>query len=116
MRSFISSFMEAVEEGLAFDPDGDGYDYATAKMAGLSPNEEGHWPSRVPSGPLKGLILKGRRHETWHKTVERDKRLGYGITKDPNTKRYFSREDPDLIKAPHPSRLQMLKGKLEEDK
>ena len=73
MPSFISSFMEAVEGGLAFDPDGD-------------------------------------------KTVERDKRLGYGITKDPNTKRYFSSEDPDLIKAPHPSRLQMLKGKLEEDK
>ena len=50
--------MEAVEEGLAFDPHGDWYDYATAKMVGLSPNEEGYWPSRVPSFPLEGLILK----------------------------------------------------------
>lgn len=52
-----------------FDPEGGGYDYASAREYGLEPDETGHWPSRVPE---TGLLLKGKRRPTWHKTVEAD--------------------------------------------
>ena len=68
-----------------FDPEGNGYDYKSAIQAGLQPeaDEEGvlHWPSRIPSGPNEGLLLKGRQHETWHKTELDEKELGYTIKK-----------------------------------
>ena len=68
-----------------FDPEGSGYDYNSAINAELGPDESGHWPSRVPK---TGLILKGRKHKTWHLTEEAEKKLGYKIIK--KNGRYYS--------------------------
>ena len=54
-----------------FDPEGDGYDFETANRYGIKPDESGHYQSRVPE---TGMILKGRKHPTFDKTIEADKR------------------------------------------
>lgn len=69
-----------------FDPEGSGYDYQTALEYGLKPDENNHWPSRVPQ---TGLILKGKKHKTFYKTVEADAKLGYVITRGSDG-RYYS--------------------------
>lgn len=61
-----------------FDPEGSGYNYAAAEAAGIGPDSTGHWPSRVPE---TGLILKGRGHETYHKTVAGEEAVGNVITR-----------------------------------
>lgn len=66
-----------------FDPEGDGYDYDSARAAGLAPQavEDDvvpHWPTRVPD---TGLILKGRAHKTFDKGVKVDEELGYKLVK-----------------------------------
>jgi len=79
-----------------FDPDGTGYDYATALAAGLGPDETGHWPSR---DPRTGQILKGRKHETFSLTEQGERDSGYRISRGDGG-RYFSQPaaqlDPDL--------------------
>ena len=75
-----------------FDPEGDGYDYKSARDAGLSPDETGHWPSRDPD---TGLILKGRGHETFHKTITGEEEAGYLIYKDDDG-RYYSVKDRSI--------------------
>jgi hypothetical protein len=70
-----------------FDPEGKGYDYESARAAGMK-RAKGHWASRVPSGPKEGLILKGRGHKTFHKTVGGETRAGYKIYK--RAGRYWS--------------------------
>lgn len=72
-----------------FDPEGTGYDYKTAHEAGLGPDETGHYPSR---DPRTGVLLKGRKHETWNKTVEGEKKMGYTIYKGEDG-RYYSRKE-----------------------
>lgn len=62
----------------AFDPEGEGYDYKTARSAGISPGDDGHWPSREPK---TGRLLKGRKHPTFNKGVEADKKLGFMLEK-----------------------------------
>lgn len=69
-----------------FDPEGSGYDYASARKWGITPDASGHWASRVPQ---TGLLLKGRRHKTWWMTEESEKRGGYEIYKTKG--RYYSR-------------------------
>jgi hypothetical protein len=69
-----------------FDPEGSDYDYDTAQKAGLGPDETGHWPSRDPKS---GKILKGRKHPTFHLTVEGEKAAGYVIKKGDDN-RYYS--------------------------
>lgn len=69
----------------AFNPNGSGYDYASAEKYGLKPDSTGHWPSRVPS---TGLLLKGKNHKTWALTVAEEKRNGYQIVKRGG--RYYS--------------------------
>jgi len=59
-----------------FDPESGGYDFDSAIAAGLGPDETQHWPSRDPQ---TGLLLKGRKHPTWHKTVEGEAKMGYEI-------------------------------------
>jgi len=66
-----------------FDPEGEDYDYETAKAAGLKPSEEegenkGHWPSR---DPRTGVLLKGRKHPTFQMAVDEDEKMGYRLTK-----------------------------------
>lgn len=76
-----------------FDPEGDGYDYETAKAAGLAPDETGHWPSR---DPRTGVLLKGRQHPTFQKGVDEDQKLGYAMSKKDG--RYVSAQpDPDEV-------------------
>ena len=75
--------MDLFEE---FDPEGSGYDYETAIHYGIEPDEDNHWPSRVPE---TGLLLKGRKHETFYKTVEAEEKLGYKIIKGKDG-RYYS--------------------------
>jgi len=70
-----------------FKPMGTGYDYKSAMAAGLKPDKTGHWPSR---NPKTGLILKGRGHPTFLKTVEGEEKAGYEIYKKGN--RYYSRK------------------------
>jgi hypothetical protein len=66
-----------------FDPEGEGYDYDSAKAAGLEPKidpDDGlpHWPSREPKS---GTLLKGRKHPTFQKGVDADAELGYKLRK-----------------------------------
>lgn len=71
-----------------FNPEGKGYDYETARSAGLKPNKTGHWPSREPKS---GVILKGTGHETFNKTKAAEARHGYEIHKKKDG-RYYSRK------------------------
>lgn len=77
----------------AFDPEGDGYDYDTARAAGLGTTvdeEDGqpHWPSR---DPRNGMILKGRKHLTFEKAIEADASLGYRLQK--RNGRYYTEKE-----------------------
>ena len=69
-----------------FNPEGSGYDMQSARKAGLKPDKTGHWASRDPH---TGLILKGRKHPTYHKTVAGEKTAGYTIQRRANG-RYYS--------------------------
>jgi hypothetical protein len=71
-----------------FDPEGNGYDMESAKAAGLKPDSTGHWPSRDPK---TGLLLKGRGHKTWKKTIAAEKAAGYEVYKGDDG-RYYSRK------------------------
>jgi len=68
-----------------FDPEGEGYDYATAQKAGITPDSTGHWPSRED---VTGQMLKGRKHKTYHKAVKADTKRGYTILKGKDGKYY----------------------------
>jgi hypothetical protein len=76
-----------------FNPEGEGYDYKSAKEAGLGPNEEGHWPSRVPQ---TGLLLKGKKHETWDLLKKEERKAGHMIFKRDG--RYYSLTPEDLTR------------------
>ena len=79
---------------IKWNPESAGYDYRSARAAGIKADKTGHWPSRVPRGPQEGLILKGRKHKTWHKTVEGEKEAGYKIIK--KGVRYYSTKIKEL--------------------
>ncbi len=68
-----------------FNPEGSGYDYESARAAGLGPDIEGHWPSR---DPYTGLLLKGRQHKTWHLLEQGEADAGFKIIK--RNGRYYS--------------------------
>jgi hypothetical protein len=88
--------------GAVFDPEGEDYDYETAKSAGLGATgegeNEGHWGSVTMASEedkkLHGLpddsymLLKGRKHETWHKAEDAEKARGSEIVK--RGSRYYS--------------------------
>lgn len=82
----------------AFDPEGDGYDYRTAKAAGIKEGPDGHWPSREPKS---GRLLKGRKHKTFEKGVKADKALGYEIEKRADG-RYYSKKRKKPGTGNHP--------------
>jgi len=81
-----------------FDGDGEDYDYGRAVSRGITPDDTGHWPSRseleddeaealgLPWG--SGVLLKGRRHETWPLTEQGEADAGYKIIK--RGRRYYS--------------------------
>jgi len=61
-----------------FDPEGSGYDMDYATKSGMKPDSTGHWSSREPK---TGRLLKGRKHPTFNKTIEGEKKAGYKIYK-----------------------------------
>ena len=71
---------------IKFNPESGGYDYRSARAAGLKADKTGHWPSRDPQS---GLILKGRKHKTFHLTVAAEKKEGYRMYKG-KSGRYYS--------------------------
>jgi len=79
----------------AFDPNGDGYDIDTALAAGATP-DEGHWQSL---DPRTGMVLKGRNHPTWGKTIEVETELGNTVAQAEDG-RYYSTKQPNFRSAP----------------
>jgi hypothetical protein len=73
-----------------FDPQGEGYDFETADKFNIKPDKSGHYQSRVPE---TGMILKGKNHPTFHKTVKADEELGYRIVQGTDG-RYYSFKKP----------------------
>jgi hypothetical protein len=87
-----------------FQPEGKGYDYASAKAAGMGPTgdgtaeNKGHWGSVIlASDAVRAkynlpdesyMVLKGRSHETFFKAVLSEQARGSKIIKLGN--RYFS--------------------------
>ena len=91
-----------------FDPEGSGYDMKTALEAGMTPDETpgenfGHFGSVVSTTSNERkkynlpeesyLILKGRKHPTFHKAEESEKRRGFKVIKKGS--RYYSVPDPE---------------------
>ncbi|KKN42505.1 hypothetical protein LCGC14_0712660 [marine sediment metagenome] len=78
----------------AFDPEGTGYDMASARAFGMKPDKTGHYSSREPT---TGLLLKGRKHKTWHLTTKGESKAGYEIYK--KNGRYYSRKKRGIAAA-----------------
>lgn len=73
-----------------FDPEGSGYDSRTARLAGIKRGPDGHMASR---DPVTGMQLKGRRHPTFDKAIETDRREGYGL--EMRDGRYYTQKFAD---------------------
>jgi hypothetical protein len=69
-----------------FNPEGSGYDYKNAPAP--SYKELGYFPKYGSLDPKTGMVLKGRKHPTYKKTEEAEKKLGNKIIK--KGKRYYS--------------------------
>jgi GH24 family phage-related lysozyme (muramidase) len=91
------------EEPVKFDPEGAGYDYASAEAAGMKPeidptDNKPHWGSVVPTSKEEQeqfglpeesyMILKGKSHETYDKAVQGEADRGFRIKKFGD--RYYS--------------------------
>jgi hypothetical protein len=61
-----------------FNPEGTGYDYKRAKELKYKKDEKGHLPTRDYK---TGMILKGKKHETFSKGVQEDFKKGYQLKK-----------------------------------
>ena len=87
-----------------FNPEGEGYDYATAKAFNMGPTgdgtaeNKGHWGSVAPASdnakekynlPEESyVILKGKSHKTFSKAKEGEEARGFTVKKFGN--RYYS--------------------------
>jgi hypothetical protein len=72
------------------------YDMKSAETAGMKPDENGKWGSRVPDGPNEGLILKYEDHPTFQATIDGEKEAGYTIFKNKKNGRLYSfKETPN---------------------
>lgn len=78
-----------------FDPEGSGYDYATANKLKYKPDSSGHLPSRDYT---TGMLLKGRNHPTFDKGVQEDEKLGYKLKKK-NDRYYTVKDDEDNVET-----------------
>ena len=108
------NWLQALLGHKKFDPEGTGYDYASAVAVGIGemydPKAEwdekkkkyiGHWKSRVPSS---GLLLKGRKHRTWHLLEKGERKAHMKIYKRKDG-RYYSRYYAPISDAPKPRRV-----------
>lgn len=73
-----------VVDAAPFDPEGAGYDDASANRMGVRPDATGH---RQTYGD-GGVMLKGMHHPTHHLSVVEDERLGYETYKAPDGRYY----------------------------
>ena len=117
-----------VQNALAFDPEGSGYDHQSAmhlmelypltvgkpdKFVGevvANPNAFQAWvwhPERneylkhsSSRDPRTGMMLKGRNHETMNKAIAADERLGY-VMKKGEDGRYYSTKAHAGMHNPH---------------
>ena len=69
-----------------FDPEGSGYDYENAPPPSFK--ELGYFPKYGSLNPKTGMVLKGRKHKTYDKTLKAEEDLGNKIIKKGD--RYFS--------------------------
>lgn len=81
---------------VAFDPEGSGYDIATAIESGAEPDAQGHLPS---IDPRTGMVLKGRKYPTWDKTIEAEAARGSIVVKGPDG-RYYTQPAVDRSVRP----------------
>lgn len=97
------------EELIPFDPEGAGYDMESALKYGMKPQigDDGkpHWQSRVPQ---TGLLLKGRKHETWNLLEKGEREAGYEIYKKDG--RYYSSKPKTIYSQPLPPEELELPG------
>ena len=84
----MKPYQKALKKKVKFDPEGSGYDYDTARKAGIKPDADDKWPSRDPKS---GRILKGRKHETFGETIKGESEAGYEIYKGKDGL-YYSRK------------------------
>ena len=83
-----------------FNPEGSGYDYKNAPEP--SYKELGYFPKYGSLDPKTGMVLKGRKHPTYKKTEDAEKKLGNKIIKKGD--RYFSvkkKKEGDFVGCPH---------------
>jgi len=74
------------------------YDYYNAIQAGYEPGNDGHWPSRVGSGPNEGLLLKLMNHKTLLKGLLEDFKGGYNhIYQNPYNNRIYTFDSPGPV-------------------
>ena len=93
-----------------FNPEGSNYDMKTALEVGMTADENpgenfGHFGSVAPTSSNERkkynlpeesyLILKGRKHSTFHKAEEAEKRRGFKVIKKGS--RYYSVPDPKSV-------------------
>ncbi|KKL20523.1 hypothetical protein LCGC14_2454600, partial [marine sediment metagenome] len=71
-----------------FDPEGKGFDHATAKRAGLKRDATGHMQSILPIQPGLGRVLKGTKHNTFFKTERAERNRGNVIVTGPDKTRF----------------------------
>lgn len=90
--SHVRKHMGVEAKATKFDPEGEAYDYESADKYGITPDETGHYQSREPE---TGLILKGAKHPTFHKTIKGEEDAGYEIYKGEDG-RYYSRPKKGL--------------------
>ena len=74
-----------------FDSEGGGYDYDSAKKAGMSRDSTGHYGSVIETTKEQRqkydlpeesyMILKGKKHKTFHKTVAGEEKRGFEVKK-----------------------------------
>ena len=82
---------DEAEAMLRTGDDDAGIDYYMddAIAAGIEP-EDGHWASRIPNGPNRGMILKKPHHPTFHKTLKGEKAAGMKWFYRPDNGRYYT--------------------------
>jgi hypothetical protein len=102
MAKFVPAAQAQVKTS-AFDPEGSGFDMATAKASGMKPYDVpgpdyGHWGSVTPTTKEQQaehgldedsyMILKGRDHKKFQKAVDGESKRGFEVKKIGN--RYYS--------------------------